>query len=321
MQPNDTSSLKGSRYKHTDDPDGSSSSMSEANQEHPYRKQRTDKAFSNRAGDRLGSRPQSVNVIQGNYDTSDSTDNEKIDSRRRHRRKHFEKAKSSSMHNLASNAAPFSVASECENDFAGDVPNNAQIVCAEDQNTHDTNRRLSLPHNGLSPNHSFHSSSGASPSGSHRQPNHSADSVSRQRLTTGPESPHLIQVQSQKADIAKHYRKNRGATEGSLSSRSSSMSDVRGPTKLTRHMSQLSLSEEKQETLTPFRRNHILFHYAMMQLSMSKDLEKFLQDIVSFTFIEMICLEQLFIYLDIKILLLFSFAFRMFYCSCKVTQT
>lgn len=273
------------RFKHADDPDGSSSSMSEANQEHPYRKNRTDKAFSNRTGDRLGSRPQSVNVLQANYDTSDSTDNEKMESRRRHRRKHLEKAKSSSMHNLASHAKGFSVASDGDNGvLEGEIPNiNAQTASAEDQNTQDVNRRLSLPQNGLSPHDSFQSSSGASPQGSRVQPNHLNDTPTKARSSEGGEdSPHLIHVQSQKSDISRHYRKNRNsAVEGSLSSRSSSMSDVRGPTKLTRHMSQLSLSEEKQETLTPFKRNHILFHYAMMQLNMSKDLEKFLQDIVS----------------------------------------
>ncbi|XP_061194832.1 kinase non-catalytic C-lobe domain-containing protein 1-like [Saccostrea echinata] len=277
IQSNDTGSLKGSRFRHGDDPDGSSSSMSETNQEHSYRKQRVDKAF-NRTGDRLGSRPQSVNALQENYDTSDSTDNENIGNRRRHRKKHFEKSKSSSMHNLASNAT-FTVVPDGDNVVDGDIHSNAQPVSAEDQNTHNVNRRLSLPQRGLSPHDSFHSNSGASHPGSHIQANNSSETLPKRKFKNDQDGPHLIHVQSQKSDISKHYRKNRGAEQGSLSSRSSSMSDVRGTTKLTRHMSQLSLSEEKQETLTPYRRNHILFHYAMMQLNMSKDLEKFLQDI------------------------------------------
>jgi hypothetical protein len=206
--------------------------------------------------------------MQGNYDTSDSTDNENIEKRRRHRRKHLEKAKSSSMHNLAGNTT-FTVVSD-DNDT--DVHNNAH---SEDQNTRVVNRRLSLPHTGASSREPVHSNSG-----SHRQPNTTSDTLSRRKSPNNQESPHLIHVQSQKSDISKHYRKS-GALDGSLSSRSSSMSDVRGATKLTRHMSQLSLSEEKQETLAPYRRNHILFHYAMVQLNMSKDLEKFIQDIVS----------------------------------------
>ena len=250
-----------------------------------YRKRNADTAFNRQRGTRVESRPQSAHAMSPSVDTSDSTDTESIDRRTRNRRRYLEKAKSSSMHNLAMDSK-YSVESDQNHggmystrtdlsvaDSSHHPPVHAKSDLSATDSTH--HAPVHAKTNSLDNTHINVSSTSSNASQSNRQ-------GQRRKSDLQMHSP-VKRDDSHSSDKPNLYRKNNSSANNStMSSRSSSMSDVRNSTKLSRHMSQLSLSDGAQEVATHHRRNHVIYHYTMMQLNMTDEVEKFVQDIVSY---------------------------------------
>ncbi|KAK3095807.1 hypothetical protein FSP39_019436 [Pinctada imbricata] len=233
-------------------------SQSDSAKARSYRKRTADSAFNRSRG--IRERPVSAHALSPSLDTSDSTDTESLSRQARHRKKPLQKPKSASMHNLANMEAELTVAKDIDIQNEEVSPKSHDI---KSEHSHNVPRDRSSP---LIQNTHINVSS------THR------DTPSRQRRRSDLQINPVKRDDSQLSDKPQLNRKT-NSNNNSFSSRSSSVSDVRNMTKLSRHLSQISLNDGAQEPVTQHRRTQVVYHYATMQLSMTEEVEKFVQDI------------------------------------------
>ncbi|KAJ8316890.1 hypothetical protein KUTeg_004794 [Tegillarca granosa] len=232
---------------------------------------------------------------------SDSTDNENYERRRRYKKKHnMEKPRSSSMHNLATETGQFTV---------------YQTDGAElsDSNTRSkVNRRLSDHIDNMeirqfksSENENYNQSENNDDSEKIEMNNNTSllnerlgDISQNTSTATAPSTSHSEQLQGDNSDppsskSSTHHnsfnkndliKRNETMTRtSSLSSHSSNRSEKQDITgQLHRHLSRLSLTENvKEEMAAQKRKGQVVYHWAMIDLCMTKEVEKFRQDIMN----------------------------------------
>lgn len=254
------------------------------------------------AQSKFGARPRSH--LAPRQQESDSTDNENYERRRRYRKKHnMEKPRSSSMHNLATETGQFTV---FQSDGAELSDSNARSKI---------NRRLSdhidnLEIRQLNPSENQNYNQLEHNNDSEKIELNNNTSLLNERLcdvsqntstATAPSTSHSEQLQGDNSDVnsppssksSTHHnsfnkndinQRNELMTRtSSLSSHSSNRSDKHDVTgQLHRHLSRLSLTENiKEEMAAQKRKGQVVYHWSMIDLCMTTEVEKFRQDIVS----------------------------------------
>lgn len=208
-------------------------------------------------------------------DTSDSTDSETYSKRRRIKTKHeLDKMKSSSNNSLlteSGNALDLSVKSGHSKSMNGSieakppkgpVPTNSQTLPSS---KHQMSRQYSAD-GSLSNSQRIDSSKPLNLSASFDANSRFSSEVRAQANQLNVNSQNMNQVQPSVNGTATSEKS--GLTrEMSMSSHSSSQSD---------------LDREVTEGIAVVKKGHVVYHWAMIQLCMSQEMERFMQDIVSY---------------------------------------
>ena len=213
-----------------------------------------------------GQQRSNVNKVNQHVDTSDSTDTENYGKRRRIKTKHeLDRMKSSSNSNLLLDNSQPPV------DSVKNLPSNSS-------NNVQASSHINLPQNTMINRQLSVDSVVPSPRNSHNIPRPMSLNVSQDtaQMQTMKQNSGLMNGSQGQGDINQNnltvsspQRPNGKVTglsrEMSLSSHSSSQSDL----------------VKEGESVALEKRGHVVYHWAMIQLCMSQEMERFMQDIVS----------------------------------------